>query len=47
MGNFDVCLNCRRVDCPGVCDAMAGASENRTRRTGDRNIARRYYTAFG
>ena len=47
MGSIDVCLNCKRVDCPGVCDAMAGASENRTRRTGERNIARRYYTAFG
>lgn len=47
MGSIDVCLNCRRVDCPGECDAMTGASENRTRRTGDRNNVRRYYTAFG
>lgn len=47
MGSIDVCLNCRRVDCPGECDAIAGASENRTRRTGNRNAVRRYYTAFG
>lgn len=42
-----MCLNCRRVECPGECDAMFRASENRTRRAGDRNNARRYYTAFG